>query len=81
MRMSSIARAVELDETRDFIKAIVDGGTGQILGAAVLGVEGGELMAELQMAIAGRVTFQRIRDMIFPHPTLAEGLNTLFDQE
>ena len=79
--MSGILRAVELDETRGFIKAVVDANTGQILGCAVLGVEGGELMSLLQMAMAGGVPFTRVRDMIFAHPTLAEGLNNLFDEE
>jgi pyruvate/2-oxoglutarate dehydrogenase complex dihydrolipoamide dehydrogenase (E3) component len=79
--MSGILRAVELDETRGFIKAVVDANTGQILGCAVLGVEGGELMSLLQMAMAGGVPFTRVRDMILAHPTLAEGLNNLFDEE
>ena len=79
--MSGILRAVEVDEARGFIKAVVDANTGQILGCAVLGVEGGELMSILQMAVAGGVPFTRVRDMIFAHPTLAEGLNNLFDEE
>lgn len=81
MPMSSILRAVELDEARGFIKAVVDSTTGQILGCAVLGIEGGELMSILQMAMVGGVPFTRVRDMIFAHPTLAEGLNNLFDEE
>jgi len=76
--MTSVARAIETDETRGFIKAVVDTDTGEILGAAVLGVEGGELMAVLQMAMMGGVTYQVIRDGVFAHPTLAEALNTLF---
>jgi pyruvate/2-oxoglutarate dehydrogenase complex dihydrolipoamide dehydrogenase (E3) component len=79
--MRAIARAVELDEARGFLKAVVDTATGQILGCAVLGIEGGELMSILQMAIAAEVPFTRVRDMIFAHPTLAEGLNTLFDED
>jgi pyruvate/2-oxoglutarate dehydrogenase complex dihydrolipoamide dehydrogenase (E3) component len=75
------ARTVELDEARGFLKAVVDTTTGQILGCAVLGIEGGELMSILQMAIAAEVPYTRVRDMIFAHPTLAEGLNTLFDED
>src|SRR6266849_2276815 len=45
MPMTSVARALEVDETRGFMKAIVDADSGQILGAAVLGVEGGEVMS------------------------------------
>jgi len=76
--MTSVARAIEMDETRGFMKAVVDAGTGAILGAAVLGVEGGEVMATLQMAMMGGVGYQTIRDGVFAHPTLAESLNNLF---
>lgn len=76
--MASVARALEVGESRGFIKAIVDAETGQILGCAVLGIEGGEVMALLQMAMMGRVPYTRIRDAIFAHPTLAESLNNLF---
>lgn len=78
MRMSSVARAREVDETRGFMKAIVDAGSGQILGAAVLGIEGGEIMSMLQLAMMGRLPYQTLRDAVFAHPTLAESLNNLF---
>ena len=78
MPMSSVARALEMDESRGFMKAIVDAGTGEILGATVLGIEGGEIMAVFEMAILGKVKFATLRDGIFAHPTLAEGLNNLF---
>ena len=81
MPMHSIARAVELDEARGFIKAVVDAATDKILGCAVLGIEGGELMSMLQLAIAAEIPFTGVRDMIFAHPTLAEGLNTLFEED
>jgi pyruvate/2-oxoglutarate dehydrogenase complex dihydrolipoamide dehydrogenase (E3) component len=76
--MSSVARALEVDETRGFIKAIVDGGTNQILGAAVLGIEGGEVMAALEIAMMGKLPYTALRDGVFAHPTLAESLNNLF---
>ena len=78
MPMSYVARALELDESRGFMKALVDPATGQILGAAVLGIEGGELMAVLQLAMMGQVPYERLRDAVFAHPTLAESLNNLF---
>ena len=78
MPMSYVARAVELDEARGTMKAVVDAETGQILGAAILGLEGGELMAVLQLAIMGGVRWQILRDAVFAHPTLAESLNNLF---
>jgi pyruvate/2-oxoglutarate dehydrogenase complex dihydrolipoamide dehydrogenase (E3) component len=76
--MAWVARAVETGETRGFIKAIVDAKTQQILGAAVLGVEGGEIMSMLEIAMMGKLPYTALQDGIFAHPALAEGLNTLF---
>ncbi len=67
-----------MDETRGFMKAVVDGATGKILGAAVFGIEGGELMSLLQLAMMGRLPYTELRDATFAHPTLAESLNNLF---
>ena len=78
MPMNYVARALEMDESRGFMKAVVDASTGQILGCAVLGIEGGEIMAILQMAIMGKVPYTVLRDAVFAHPTLAESLNNLF---
>ena len=78
MPMSHVARALETDEPRGFMKAIVDAETKQILGAAVLGIEGGEIMAILQMTMIGKLPYTALRDGVFAHPTLAEGLNNLF---
>jgi pyruvate/2-oxoglutarate dehydrogenase complex dihydrolipoamide dehydrogenase (E3) component len=78
MPMNYVARALEVDESRGFMKAVVDAGTGQILGCAVLGIEGGEIMAVLQMAMMGKVAYTVLRDAVFAHPTLAESLNNLF---
>jgi pyruvate/2-oxoglutarate dehydrogenase complex dihydrolipoamide dehydrogenase (E3) component len=57
---------------------VVDAGTGRILGCAVLGIEGGEIMAMIQIAIMGGLSYTALRDGMFAHPTLAESLNTLF---
>jgi pyruvate/2-oxoglutarate dehydrogenase complex dihydrolipoamide dehydrogenase (E3) component len=76
--MAYVARAIEVDETRGFMKAIVDRETNQILGAAVLGIEGGEIMAVLEMAMMGKLPYTALRDATFAHPTLAESLNSLF---
>ncbi|MBV9280216.1 MAG: mercuric reductase [Chloroflexi bacterium] len=76
--MSYVARALEVDESRGFVKAVVDEETGRILGCAVLGIEGGEIMAMLEIAILGGLPYTVLRDAIFAHPTLAELLNTLF---
>lgn len=76
--MNHVARALEVAETRGFMKAVVDADTKQILGCAILGLEGGEIMAIVQLAIMGRIPYTVIRDTIFSHPTLAEALNNLF---
>jgi pyruvate/2-oxoglutarate dehydrogenase complex dihydrolipoamide dehydrogenase (E3) component len=78
MPMSYVARALEVGESRGFMKAVVDAGTGQILGCAVLGIEGGEIMAMIQIAMMGKMPYMVLRNAIFSHPTLAESLNTLF---
>ena len=46
--------------------------------ASILGVEGGELMSMLEIAMLGKVPYPVLREAIFAHPTLAESLNTLF---
>jgi pyruvate/2-oxoglutarate dehydrogenase complex dihydrolipoamide dehydrogenase (E3) component len=76
--MTSVARALETDETRSFMKAVVDADSQQILGAAVLGMEGGVVMAALEVAMMGRLPYTALRDGIFAHPTLCESLNNLF---
>jgi len=76
--MSSVTRAIEMGETRGFMKAVIDAETDRILGCAVLGIEGGEIMAMIQIAMMGNLPYTAIRDAVFAHPTLAESLNTLF---
>jgi pyruvate/2-oxoglutarate dehydrogenase complex dihydrolipoamide dehydrogenase (E3) component len=78
MPMSSVARALEVDESRGFLKAVVDANTDRILGCAILGIEGGELMAMIEIAMMGNLAYGRLRDGIFAHPTLAESLKNLF---
>jgi pyruvate/2-oxoglutarate dehydrogenase complex dihydrolipoamide dehydrogenase (E3) component len=78
--MSAVIRAIETGETRGFMKAVVDSGSGQILGCAVLGLEGGEVMSIVYTAMLGQLTHTAMANAIFAHPLLAEGLNTLFAQ-
>jgi len=78
MPMSRVARALEVDEARGMMKAVVDAETDRILGAAVLAIEGGEITAMLQIAMMGGLPYTALRDGIFAHPTLAESLNNLF---
>lgn len=76
--MANVARAIEMSETRGFMKAVVDADMNQILGCAVLGVEGGELMAMFEIAMMGKVPYTVLKEAIFAHPTMAESLNNLF---
>jgi pyruvate/2-oxoglutarate dehydrogenase complex dihydrolipoamide dehydrogenase (E3) component len=78
MPMSHVARALETDEPRGFLKVIVDGETSQIIGAAILGIEGGELMSMLEIAMLGKLPYTVLRDAIFAHPALSESFNNLF---
>jgi pyruvate/2-oxoglutarate dehydrogenase complex dihydrolipoamide dehydrogenase (E3) component len=78
MAMTSVARALEIDESRGFMKAIVDAETNQILGAMVLSVEGGEVMSQIEIAMMGKLPFMALRDGVFAHPLWSEALNNLF---
>lgn len=76
--MKHVARALETGETNGFMKAIVDLDTNLILGGAILGVEGGEVMSVLQVAMMGNLPYTALKEGIFAHPTYAESLNNLF---
>ena len=78
MPMSYVARALEVDESRGFMKATVDATSGRILGCSVLGLEGGEIMSMVQIAMMGNLNYSHLRDAVFAHPTLSESLNNLF---
>jgi pyruvate/2-oxoglutarate dehydrogenase complex dihydrolipoamide dehydrogenase (E3) component len=78
MPMAWVARALELDESRGVMKAVVDDDTKQILGFACLGIEGGELMSMVQIAMMGGVGYDRLADAVFAHPCLSESLNNLW---
>ena len=78
MPMAYVARALEVDETRGVMKVIIDADTNQILGGTILGLEGGEMMSVLQMAIMGKLPYTVLRDAVFAHPTLAESFNNIF---
>ncbi len=78
MPMSFMARADETDEPRGMMKALVDPATQQIIGFTIVGVDGGEFAAQVQIAMMGRLKYTELRDAMFAHPTRAEALNTLF---
>ena len=76
--MTYVSRAVEMGETRGFMKDVVDAETDQILCCAVLGTEGGKIMVMIQIAMMGKMHYTALRDAVFAHSTFAESLNTLF---
>jgi pyruvate/2-oxoglutarate dehydrogenase complex dihydrolipoamide dehydrogenase (E3) component len=79
MPMSHVARALEVGESRGFMKVVVDAGTNLILGCAILGIEGGEIMSMIQIAMMGKLPYTALKDATFAHPTLAESLNNLLN--
>jgi pyruvate/2-oxoglutarate dehydrogenase complex dihydrolipoamide dehydrogenase (E3) component len=78
--MKYVARALETAETTGFMKAIADADSKKILGAAIIGEQGGELMSMLQLAMMGDLTYDVLRNAVFAHPLYAESLNNLFMQ-
>ncbi len=79
MPMAHVARAIEVDETRGLMKAVVDRESDEIIGCAILGIEGGEIMGAIQIAMMGGLPYTALRDGVFAHPTLLESLNNLFN--
>jgi len=78
MPVTSIARATETGESRGLLKAVVDAETEEILGAAILASEGGELMSMLELAMMGKLPYSTLENAVFAHPAYAESLNTLW---
>lgn len=76
---AAIPRSKTLHDTVGSWKAVVDADTDQILGAALLSHDAGEVIAALQMAMLGGLRYQDVRDAVITHPTMGEGLNLLFD--
>lgn len=75
--MKHAGRPLETDEKDGFFKVLVDPKTKQILGATILSMNGGEILAVIQMAMIGKVPYDVIKTLPIAHPTLAESLNNL----
>jgi pyruvate/2-oxoglutarate dehydrogenase complex dihydrolipoamide dehydrogenase (E3) component len=78
MPMAAVLRAQTLSETRGFLKALIGSNTDEILGFTAVGAEAGELLAVVQTAMLGKLPYTALRDAIYTHPTMAEGLTVLF---
>ena len=76
--IEAVLRTRTLSETRGFLKVLVSTTGDEILGFTALGVEAGEMMSVVQTAMLGKQPYTALRDAIFAHPTMAEGLGALF---
>jgi pyruvate/2-oxoglutarate dehydrogenase complex dihydrolipoamide dehydrogenase (E3) component len=76
--MEAVLRTRTLSETRGFLKALVEQRGDRILGFTAFGVEAGELLPVVQLAMSADLPYTAVRDMVLTHPTVAEGLITLF---
>ncbi len=76
--MSAVLRTRTIAETHGFMKTLVDAHDDRILGFTMLGPEAGEVVAAVQTAMLAGLPSTGLRDAIFTHPTMAEGLNGLF---
>ena len=76
--MMGVMRARTISETRGFMKALVEADGDKILGFAMVGPEAGEVTAAVQTAMLAGMPYTGLRDAIFTHPTMAEGLGALF---
>ncbi len=76
--MQAVLRAHTLSETRGFMKALVSRDSDEILGFTAVGPYAGEIIAVVQTAMMGKLPYTALRDAVFTHPTMAEGLGPLF---
>jgi pyruvate/2-oxoglutarate dehydrogenase complex dihydrolipoamide dehydrogenase (E3) component len=77
--MKAVLRTRTLGETVGFMKVLVEATGERILGFTMIGPEAGEVMATVQTAILAKQPYTLLRDAILTHPTMAEGLNALFE--
>ncbi len=74
---SAVLRTQTTGETQGFMKVLV-GEDDRIFGFTMIGSEAGEVVAVVQTAMLAGLPYQRLRDAVFAHPTMAEGLGPLF---
>jgi pyruvate/2-oxoglutarate dehydrogenase complex dihydrolipoamide dehydrogenase (E3) component len=76
--MSAVLRTQTTDEPQGFMKALVGGSDDRILGFAMIGPEAGEVVAVVQTAMLANLPYTGLRDAVLAHPTMVEGLGSLF---
>jgi pyruvate/2-oxoglutarate dehydrogenase complex dihydrolipoamide dehydrogenase (E3) component len=74
----AVLRTRTVSETRGLLKALIDTESDRILGFTALGMEAGEIIATVQVAMSAGLPYTALRDTIFTHPTMLEGLIPLF---
>jgi pyruvate/2-oxoglutarate dehydrogenase complex dihydrolipoamide dehydrogenase (E3) component len=67
-----------ISEKRGFMKTLIDVDSDRILGFTAFGPEAGELMGTVQLAMLAGLPYTLLRDAMFAHPTMTEGLKALF---
>jgi pyruvate/2-oxoglutarate dehydrogenase complex dihydrolipoamide dehydrogenase (E3) component len=75
--MSAVLRTRTLSAPRGFMRMLVDSGSDRILGFTAFGAEASELLAAVQTAMLGDLPYTLLRDALFTHPAVAEGLTVL----
>jgi len=78
--MTAVLRTAATDETQGFMKALVGANDGRVLGFTMIGAEAGEVMTAVQTAMLADLPYPRLRDAVIAHPTMAEGLGSLFEK-
>src|SRR5277367_74222 len=76
--VDSAWRPWTLSERRGFMKTLIDAQSDRILGFTAIGPEAGELMGTVQVAMLTGQPYTILRDAMFAHPTMTEGLKALF---
>jgi pyruvate/2-oxoglutarate dehydrogenase complex dihydrolipoamide dehydrogenase (E3) component len=78
--MSRIARAIEKDETEGFMKILIDAETHRILGAAILGVGGDEIIHSILDVMYAKAPYTVIQRAVHIHPTVSELIPTMLGE-
>ena len=76
--MARVGRARERGETQGFMKVLVDAGSKQILGAALLGIEADEVVQSILHVMAAKQPYTLITETMHIHPTVSELLPSVF---
>lgn len=76
--MAAVLRARSLMETRGFLKCLVERDSDRMIGFAAFGVGAGEILGCVQIAMLGNLPYTALREAVLAHPTIPEGLISLF---